>query len=86
MTALPAHVTRYCARVDAHLPTLSDDAARRAFLKNEEQKWINRYSAFTSAVIAGAKVDPDLDAADYLLTLAELRIRLDQLPAERKAA
>lgn len=84
--SLAPHVIRYLTRVDAHLPTLADDVARRAFLKTEESKWIERYSAFSTAVIAGGKVDPDLNAADYILTIAELRIRADQLPAERKAA
>lgn len=82
--ALPPHVARFCARVDAHLPTLPDDDARFAFLKDQEAQWIGRYTAFTSAVIAGGKVDPDINAADYVLTIAELRIRADQY--ERKDA
>lgn len=82
MTALPAHVARYCARVDAHLPTLANDAVRRAFLKGQEERWINLYSAFTTNVIAGGPVDPDLDAADYVLTIAEIGQRARKLELE----
>jgi hypothetical protein len=70
--ALAPHVLRYLARVDAHLPTLADDDARHAFLKAEGGKWLSRYTACTSTVIAGGKVDPDVDATDYVLTIAEL--------------
>lgn len=82
MSDLAPHVLRYLRRVDAHLPTLADDDTRREFLKGEEAKWISRYTAFTSNVIAGGKVDPDVNAADYVLTIAELRIRADQYEME----
>src|SRR4029453_16998318 len=37
---------RFIARVDAHLPTLSDDAARRAFLDRQLEGWEQRYVRF----------------------------------------
>lgn len=72
MSDLAPHVARYIARVDAHLPTLASDDDRHAFLKAEEAKWIGRYTEFSSRVIAGAHVDPDVQAADYVFTIAEL--------------
>ena len=38
--------SRFIARVDAHLPTLSDDAARRAFLDRHLEGWEQRYARF----------------------------------------
>lgn len=82
MNDLPDHVRKYVARVDAHMPTLASDDDRLAFLKAEECKWLGRYSAFTSNVIAGGPVDPDVDAADYVLTIAELGQRARKFELE----
>jgi hypothetical protein len=72
------HIARYLARVDAHLPTLPDDGARVAFLNNEMSKWDARYENFGARVEAGAKVDPDVQAADFIVTIADLRTRANQ--------
>lgn len=65
---------RYCARVDAHLPTLPSDAAKRAFIANEIEKWMERYANFARTVDSG--VDPgDVHAVDYVETIAELHSR-----------
>ena len=37
---------RYIARVEAHLPALADDAARRDFISNEMDKWEEHYARF----------------------------------------
>jgi hypothetical protein len=78
---LPAHVARYVDRVDAHLPTLADDAARAAFLSRELRKWGHRYDAFRADVFAGRPVDTTIHAVDYFTTQSELRTRLGAIAA-----
>jgi len=81
------HVARYLARLDAHLPTLADDAARRAFLGAEFSKWIDRYECFQSLVDAGDWIDDGTQAADYVITMAEISARLARLaPGNAEAA
>jgi len=59
--------SRFIARVDAHLPTLSDDAARRAFLDRHLEGWEQRYARFLATE----------GAADFLLTILATRSRRD---------
>jgi hypothetical protein len=70
--------SRFIARVDAHLPTLSDDAARRAFLDRHLEGWEQRYARFLATEGAseppGDPADPP-HAADFLLTITALAAR-----------
>lgn len=72
------HVARYFARVDAHLPTLPDDAARVSFLHQQIANVEARYELFGARVEAGRKVDRDVQAADFIVAMADLRIRANQ--------
>ncbi|HEY7664205.1 MAG TPA: hypothetical protein VH934_13895 [Xanthobacteraceae bacterium] len=79
---------RFIARVDAHLPSLKDDAARRRFLDRQLDGWERRYARFVSSegeseFFADATNPPQ--AADFLLTIAEVAARRDTL-ARRKDA
>ena len=71
-------VTRFIARGDAHLPTLADDAARRAFLDQQLEGWEHRYARF---VASEGDTEPVTDAADppqaadFLLTMTGLAAR-----------
>jgi hypothetical protein len=69
---------RFIARVDAHLPTLCDDAARRAFLDRQLEGWEHRYARFLATEGAseprGDRADPP-QAADFLLTITALAAR-----------
>lgn len=71
-------VKRFIARVDAHLPTLPDDAARRAFLDRQLEGWEYRYARFLAtegaSEPAGDPADPP-HAADFLLTITALAAR-----------
>ena len=68
-------VTRFIARVDAYLPTLTDDAARRAFLDGQLEGWEHRYARFVAtqgaSEFAASAGDPP-QAADFLLTITGL--------------
>jgi hypothetical protein len=82
---------RFIARVDAHLPTLCDDAARRAFLDRQLEGWEHRYARFLATDGAseppGNRADPP-QAADFLLTITALaarRIALAGRPICRRA-
>jgi hypothetical protein len=71
-------VTRFIARMDAHLPTLPDDAARRIFLDRQLDGWERRYARFVategcSEPVAVAADPPQ--AADFLLTIIGLAAR-----------
>lgn len=74
--AAPAksRTARYMARVEAHLPTLPDDTARRAFLKAQRERWANEYQAWALRIDNGTASDQDLSqtAFDYTETLASL--------------
>jgi hypothetical protein len=72
------HVDRYLARLDAYLPTLPIEE-RRQFLRRQANSWHNAYAAFTARVDAGLPTDPNVHAADYLITIAEVEARLARL-------
>ena len=80
-------VARFIARVDAHLPTLVDDAARRAFLDRQLAGWERRYTCFIAtdgdSEPAAASADPP-QAADFLLTITALAARRDALNATKE--
>ncbi|MGA7487639.1 MAG: hypothetical protein WBW74_11980 [Xanthobacteraceae bacterium] len=71
-------VTRFIARVDAYLPTLADDAARRAFLDRQLNGWERRYARFMAtegdSEPMAVPADPP-QAADFLLTITGLATR-----------
>ena len=74
--------SRFIARVDAYLPTLADDAARRAFLDDQLEGWEHRYARFVatqgvSEFVASAGNPPH--AADFLLTISALAARRSAL-------
>lgn len=68
---------RYSARLDAHLATLPNDTARRAFLDREMETWEQRYNDFQMRVGAGSiEITGDhATAHDYLLTITEIGTR-----------
>jgi hypothetical protein len=71
-------VTRFIARMDAHLPKLPDDAARRIFLDRQLDGWERRYARFVategcSEPVAVAADPPQ--ATDFLLTIIGLAAR-----------
>ena len=70
--------SRFIARVDAHLPTLADDGARRAFLERQLDGWEHRYARFIAtggtSEFAASVGDPP-HAADFLLTITALAAR-----------
>jgi hypothetical protein len=70
--------SRFIARVDLHLPTLADDAARRAFLDGQLEGWEHRYARFVAtqgaSEFAASAGDPP-QAADFLLTISALAAR-----------
>jgi hypothetical protein len=80
--------TRFIARVDAHLPTLADDAARRVFLERQLEGWERRYARFIAtegeSEHATVPADPP-QAADFLLTITALAARCDALNATGEA-
>ncbi len=71
-------VTRFIARVDAHLPTLADDTARRAFLDRQLDGWEHRYARFIATEGDSEPIAVSADppqAADFLLTITGLATR-----------
>lgn len=67
----------YAARLDAHLETLPDDAARRAYCEQQALKWVSDYEHWAFAVDAGritVKADGP-SAWDYTLTIAAINER-----------
>jgi aminoglycoside phosphotransferase (APT) family kinase protein len=69
---------RFIARLDAHLPTLCDDPARRAFLDRQLAGWEHRYARFLATEGASEPAADPTDppqAADFLLTIAALAAR-----------
>jgi hypothetical protein len=74
--------SRFIARVDAYLPTLADDAARRAFLDGQLEGWEQRYARFVATQGASefaADADDPPQAADFLLTISALAARRSAL-------
>jgi hypothetical protein len=79
---------RFLARVDAHLATLSSDAARRSFLRQQIAAWEFRRERFILTEGASEPVTDPRDpphVADFTLTITGLQARLDALPMERAA-
>jgi hypothetical protein len=74
--------THYIARMDAHLPTLSDDAARVVFLNRQLDGWERRYARFIATEGSSEPViipsDPP-QAADFLLTIVGIAARRSAL-------
>ena len=69
---------RFIARVDAHLPTLCDDAARRVFLDRQLEGWEHRYARFLATEGASEPAANPTDpphAAEFLLTITALAAR-----------
>jgi hypothetical protein len=68
---------RYLARVDAHLPTLADPGARRAFIDRQIEAWERRYARFVAteggSQPAGGHDPPQ--AGDFVMTIAALAAR-----------
>jgi hypothetical protein len=73
---------RFIARVDAYLPTLADDAARRRLLDGQLEGWEHRYARFVAtqgaSEFAASAGDPP-QAADFLLTISALAARRSAL-------
>jgi hypothetical protein len=74
----PDRTRRFLARLDRHLPTLADQAARRDFLDRQIEGWQRRYARFIATegdsepILIAA--DPP-QAADFLLTIVGLMAR-----------
>jgi len=79
----------FIARVDAYLPTLADDAARRAFLDRQLDGWGHRYACFVAmqgaSEFAASAGDPP-QAADFLLTITALAARRSALSRDCRGA
>jgi hypothetical protein len=81
--------TRFLARIDAHLPTLADDAARRSFLARQIAGWEFRYELFCLTEGDSEPVTDQTDppqAADFVCTITALEARRASLgdPQPRK--
>lgn len=72
-----ARADAYAVRVDAHLASLPDDAARLAYLGREKANWFERYEGFCTAIDGGTMaVKPGGPTAwDYLATINMLAAR-----------
>lgn len=72
-------LSRYMARVQAHLPTLANDDARRAFLAAEEEKWCQRYENWCLKMDTdtASPDDRELTPFDFLDTMSAVRKRKD---------
>jgi hypothetical protein len=87
---LPAtnRVAHFVVRLDAYLPRLKDDAARRTFLDRQLEGWERRYARF---VLTEGESEPFADSAnrpqafDFLLTIAVVAARRDALNERRSA-
>jgi hypothetical protein len=80
--------SRFMRRIDAHLPTLPDDRARRLFLARQLDEWQRRYARFLvngGASATGDGAEPP-HAADFLLTIAALARRHSALAAGKRGA
>ena len=73
---------RYFSRIDAHLPTLADDNARRSFLAQQLAGWEYRYENWQ---LTDGDSEPALDhgdppqASDFMLVITGLGARLGEL-------
>jgi hypothetical protein len=74
----PDRALRFLARLDRHLPTLADQAARRDFLDRQIEGWQRRYARFITTEGDSEPIliptDPP-QAADFLLTIDGAPIR-----------
>jgi hypothetical protein len=69
---------RFLCRIDAHLPILPDDRARRVFLDRQIEGWQARYARFLATEGASEPAANCADpphAADFLLTITALAAR-----------
>ena len=81
--------THFIARVDAHLPTLADDAARRAFLDRQVAGWERRFARFIASDGESEPLTVAADppqAADFLLTITRLAARRTTLACTKGEA
>src|SRR5688572_28268909 len=82
----PSRTDRYIARIETHLPALTNDAARRDFISREIDKWEERYARF---IETGGESHRQGDgpgqptAFDFVETLAALGARQSRY-AERR--
>lgn len=75
---------RYGVRLKAHLAKLPDDAARRAFLARESERWLRLEQEFVEAAGKGTYTG-DATAWDYTETQSVIS-KLSALYAERVPA
>jgi hypothetical protein len=71
----PTRTSRYMRRVEAHLPVLHDDSARRDFISREMDKWEERYARFVATEGDSHRSGDDSDqpsAFDFTETIAAL--------------
>jgi len=80
---------RFIARIDAHLPSLANDAARRGFLARQLERWQSRYARFIATQGASEFVASPRDPphpADFLLTITALAARAAALGPKTRSA
>lgn len=68
----------YVGRLDAHLDSLADDAARVEFLEREESNWRNRYREWCACMDNDRPVPRSLEGAtafDFIVTLSDIGTR-----------
>jgi hypothetical protein len=73
--ASPSRTDHYLTRVEAHLPALVNDAARRDFISREMDKWEERYARFIATEGESHRCGdgPDQPSAfDFAETIAAL--------------
>lgn len=76
---------RYAKRLDDHLLTLADAAARKAFCERELNKWIDRFETFKVEVDTG-RYDGDATAFDFHITMADVTERIHRYSTNILAA
>ena len=90
MPPATSRAEQYGRRLDLYLPTLKDDAARRAYLTRILGEWERRMDRFAGAArdpdakLPSGKTDPTDDfgpptIADYANTISEISARLSAL-------
>jgi hypothetical protein len=84
----PDRALRFLARLDRHLPTLADQAARRDFLDLQIEGWQRRYARFIATEGGSEPIlipaDPP-QAADFVLTIVGLMARRCALEEQTRA-
>jgi hypothetical protein len=81
-----SRAARFLGRIDALLPSLGNDRARRSFLDHQMEAWERRYSRFIASEGASEITHDPADppqAADLLLTIAGLAQRRSALTPMR---